>query len=99
MNPVREPPLPSRVFTFSCEAYATRYDVEKDDQLALLLTLTTQAGILEIPAVAIRWIVRCHLLGVEFPKLDAKASRQLMKYLTCVYNADRAVREVTRTES
>jgi len=71
--------------------------VEKGDQLTLFLTLTNQAGILEIPAVAIRWVVRCHQLGVEFLKLDTKTSRQLMKYLTCVYNADRAQREITHT--
>ena len=71
--------------------------VEKGDQLTLFLTLPNQAGILEIPAVAIRWVVRCHQLGVEFLKLDTKTSRQLMKYLTCAYNADRAQREITHT--
>lgn len=71
--------------------------VEKADQLTLCLTVPTQTGILEIPAVAIRWIVRCHLLGVEFLNLDTKTSRQLMKYLTCVHKADRALCEIART--
>ena len=71
--------------------------VEKDDQLTLFLTLPNQAGLLEIPAVALRWVVRCHRLGVEFLKLDAKTSRQLMKYLTRVYNEARAQRNGTHT--
>ena len=69
--------------------------VEKNDQLTLFLTLPNQAGLLEIPAVAVRWIVRRHQLGVEFLKLDTRTSRQLMKYLTCLYNASRAQREIT----
>jgi PilZ domain len=71
--------------------------VEKDDQLTLFLTLPNQAGLLEIPAVALRWVVRCHQLGVEFLKLDAKTARQLMKYLTGIYNAARARRDITHT--
>ena len=70
--------------------------VEEGDQLTLFLTLPNQAGVLEIPAVALRW-VRSHQVGVEFLKLDTKTSRQLMKYLTCIYNAARAQREITHT--
>lgn len=66
--------------------------VEKDDQLTLFLTLPHQAGLLEIPAVAIRWGVRLNQLGVEFLKLDTETSRQLMRYLAGVHNAIRVQR-------
>lgn len=68
--------------------------VLKGDHLTLFLTLPNQAGLLEIPAVAVRWIRR-HQLGVEFLRLDTKTSRQLMRYLTSIYNAARARREIT----
>jgi PilZ domain len=64
--------------------------VEKDDHLTLFLTLPNQAGLLEMPAVAARWIVRRHQLGVEFLKMDTATSRQLMKYLTRLYTETRA---------
>lgn len=64
--------------------------VEKDDQLTLFLTLPNQAGLLEMPAVAVRWRVRLNQLGVEFLKLDRETSRQLMKYLAGIHNASRA---------
>ena len=67
--------------------------VEKDDQLTLFLTLPHQAGLLEIPAVAIRWVIRLNLLGVEFLKLDTKTSRQLMRYLAGIHTAIRMQRE------
>jgi len=51
--------------------------VTTDDQLTLVLTLPNQADLLEIPAVAVRW-VRGNQLGVEFLKLDTETSRQLM---------------------
>lgn len=63
--------------------------VKKDDQLTLFLTLPHQAGLLEIPAVAIRWGVHLNQLGVEFLKLDTKTSRQLMRYLAGIHNAIR----------
>jgi len=66
--------------------------VEKDDQLTLFLTLPHQAGLLEIPAVAIRWGVRLNQLGVEFLKLDTETSRQLMRYLAGIHNAIRVQR-------
>jgi len=64
--------------------------VKTDDHLTLFLPLPAQAELLEIPAVAIRWIVRRHQLGVEFLKLDRHTSRKLMKYLSGIYNAARA---------
>jgi hypothetical protein len=64
--------------------------VKTDDHLTLFLTLPNQAELLEIPAVAIRWFVRRHQLGVEFLKLDRQTSRKLMKYLAGTYNAARA---------
>jgi hypothetical protein len=56
------------------------------DHLTLFLTLPNQAGLLEVPAVAVRWIRR-HELGVEFLRLDTKTARQLMRYLTSIHNA------------
>jgi PilZ domain len=67
--------------------------VTTDDQLTLFLTLPNQAEVLEIPAVAVRWIVRRHQLGVEFLKLDKQTSRQLMRFLSGIYNATRAQRK------
>ena len=52
--------------------------VKTDDHLTLFLTLPNQAELLEMPAVAIRWVVRRHQLGVEFLKLDRHTSRKLM---------------------
>jgi hypothetical protein len=69
--------------------------VEKDDQLTLFLTLPHQAGLLEIPAVAIRWGMRFNQVGVEFVKLDPQTSRQLMRYLAGVHNAMRTQRGTT----
>jgi hypothetical protein len=67
--------------------------VATDDHLTLFLTLPNQAEILEIPAVAVRWVVRRHLLGVEFLKLDRQTSRQLMRYLSGIYNSAWAQRK------
>jgi hypothetical protein len=67
--------------------------VKTDDHLTLFLTIPNQAELLEIPAVAIRWVVRRHQLGVEFLKLDRHTSRKLMKYLTGIYNAARVQRK------
>ena len=67
--------------------------VKKDDQLTLFLTLPHEAGLLEIPAVAIRW-GRLNQLGVEFLKLDTKTSRQLMRYLAGIHTAIRMQRGV-----
>jgi len=67
--------------------------VATDDQLTLFLTLPNQADLLEIPAVAVRWLVRRHQLGVEFLKLDNETSRKLMGYLSGIYNAARAQRK------
>ena len=66
--------------------------LEKDDELTLFLTLPHQAGLLEIPAVAIRWRARLNQLGVEFVKMDTETSRQLMRYLAGVHNAIRSQR-------
>jgi hypothetical protein len=71
----------------------TRALVTTDDQLTLFLTLPNQADLLEIPAVAVRWVVRRHQLGVEFLKLDTNTCRQLMRYLSDLYNAARAQRK------
>jgi hypothetical protein len=71
----------------------TRALVTTDDQLTLFLTLPNQADLLEIPAVAVRWVVRRHQLGVEFLKLDTNTCRQLMRYLSDLYNATRAQRK------
>jgi len=71
----------------------TRAYVTPADQLTLFVTLPNQADLLEIPAVAIRWVVRRHQLGVEFLKLDRKTSLQLMRYLSDIYNATRAQRK------
>jgi hypothetical protein len=62
--------------------------VLKGDHLTLFLTLPNQAGLLEIPAVAVRWMRR-NRLGVEFLRLDTETSRQLMKYLSGIHNAAR----------
>ena len=67
--------------------------VTTDDQLTLFLALPNQAELLEIPALAVRWVVRRHQLGVEFLKLDRQTSRQLMRYLSGIYNAARAQRK------
>jgi hypothetical protein len=67
--------------------------VKTDDHLTLFLTIPNQAELLEIPAVAIRWVVRRHQLGVEFLKLDRYTSRKLMNYLSGIYNAVRAQRK------
>ena len=70
------------------------YDlVTMDDQLTLFVTLPNQAGLLELPAVAVRWVVRRHQLGVEFLKLDTHTCRQLMRYLSGIHNAARAQRQ------
>ena len=63
--------------------------LDKNDQLTLFLTLPHQAGVLEIPAVAIRWLTRLKQLGVEFLRLDPTTSRQLMRYLAGIHNATR----------
>ncbi len=63
--------------------------VEKDDHLTLFLTLPNQADVLEIPAVAVRWVVRRHQLGVEFLKVDSATSRRLMRFLSGIHNAAR----------
>ena len=72
------------------ETYAL---VTPDDQLTLFLTLPNQADLLEIPAVAVPWVVRRHQLGIEFLKLDTQTSRKLMGYLSGIYNAARAQRK------
>ena len=70
------------------------YDlVTMDDQLTLFVTLPNQAGLLELPAIAVRWVVRRHQLGVEFLKLDTQTSRHLMRYLSGIHNAARAQRK------
>jgi len=67
------------------------YDlVTMDDQLTLFVKLPNQAGLLELPAIAVRWVVRRHQLGVEFLKLDRQTSLQLMRYLSGLHNAARA---------
>ena len=63
--------------------------IEKDDHLTLFLTLPNQADVLEIPAVAVRWVVRRHQLGVEFLKVDSATSRRLMRFLSGIHNAAR----------
>ena len=72
------------------ETYAL---VTTDDQLTLFLTLPHQAELLEVPAVAVRWVVRRHQLGVEFLKLERQRSLQLMRYLSGIYNAAWAQRK------
>ena len=67
--------------------------VKTDDHLTLFLKIPDQAELLEIPAVAIRWVVRRHQLGVELLELDRHTSRKLMKYLSGIYNAARAQRK------
>jgi hypothetical protein len=67
--------------------------VKTDDHLTLFLAIPNQAELLEIPAVAIRWLVRRHQLGVEFLRLDRHTSRKLMRYLSSTYNAARAQRK------
>lgn len=69
--------------------------VEKDDHLTLFLTLPNHADVLEIPAVAVRWVVRRHLLGVEFLKVDTATSRRLMRFLSTIHNAARLRRRAT----
>jgi hypothetical protein len=64
--------------------------VEKNDHLTLFLTLPSQATVLEIPAVAVRWIIRRHRLGVEFLKVDTGTSRLLMRFLSGMHNAARS---------
>lgn len=59
--------------------------VTTDDRLTLFLTLPNQTDLLEIPSVAVRW-VQGHRLGVEFIKLEAETSRQLMRYLSGIHN-------------
>lgn len=71
----------------------THAHVATDDQLTLFLTLPNQAELLEIPAVAVRWLVRRRQLGVEFLKLDRQTSLHLMRYLSGIYNAARAQRK------
>jgi hypothetical protein len=66
--------------------------VTTDDQLTLFVTLPNQADLLEIPAVAVRW-VRGHQLGVEFLKLGTETSRKLMTYLSGIHNVVRAQRK------
>jgi hypothetical protein len=63
--------------------------VEKNDHLTLFLTLPNQATVLEIPAVAVRWVIRRHRLGVEFLKVDTGTSRLLMRFLSSMHNAAR----------
>jgi PilZ domain-containing protein len=72
------------------ETYAL---VTTDDQLTLFLTLPHQPELLEVPAVAVRWVVRRHQLGVEFLKLERQTSLQLMRYLSGIYNAAWAQRK------
>ena len=67
--------------------------VKTDDHLTLFLTIPNQSELLEIPAVAIRWVVRRHQLGVEFLKLDRHTSRKLMRYLSGIYNTARSQRK------
>jgi hypothetical protein len=67
--------------------------VKTDDHLTLFLAIPNQAELLEIPAVAIRWLVRRHQLGVEFLRLDRHTSRKLMRYLSGIHNAARAQRK------
>ena len=67
------------------ETYA---HVKTHDQLKLFLTLPHQADLLEIHAVAVRW-VRRHQVGVEFLKVDTKAFPQLMRYLSGIHIAAR----------
>src|SRR5215831_4246373 len=69
--------------------------VEKDDHLTLFLALPNQADVLEIPAVAVRWVVRRHQLGVEFLKVDHSTSRRLMRFLSGIHTATRVRRSVT----
>ena len=64
--------------------------VTTDDHLTLFVSLPNQAKLLELPAVAVRWVVRRHQLGVEFLKLDTQTCRQLMRYLSGIHNAARA---------
>ena len=59
--------------------------VTTDDRLTLFLTLPNQTDLLQIPSVAVRW-VQGHRLGVEFIKLEAETSRQLMRYLSGIHN-------------
>jgi hypothetical protein len=66
--------------------------VKTDDQLKLLLTLPNRPDLLEIPAVAVRW-VRGRQLGVEFLKADTEMFRQLMRYLSDIHNATREQRK------
>lgn len=73
------------------ETYAP---VTTDDRLKLFVTLPNQADLLEIPAVAVRW-VRGHQAGVEFLKLPATTSLKLMTYLAGIHNEARAGRSDT----
>jgi len=68
----------------------THTRMETDDHLTLFVTLPNETGLLEIPAVAVRWVVRPHQLGVEFLKLDTQTCRQLMRSLSRIHNATRA---------
>jgi len=66
----------------------THARLKTDDQLKLHLTLPNRPDLLEIPAVAVRW-VRGHQLGVEFLETDTETFRQLMRYLSDIHNAAR----------
>ena len=66
----------------------THARVKTDDQLKLFLTVPNRADLLELPAAAVRW-VRGHQMGVEFLKVDTETFRQLMRYLSGIYNAAR----------
>jgi len=62
--------------------------VTTDHKLTLYLTLPNRDDLLKIPTVAVRW-VRGHQIGVEFLKLDAGTSLELMKYLSGIHTAAR----------
>lgn len=72
----------------------THAHVTTNDRLTLLLTLPNQAELLELFAVAVRW-VRGHQLGVEFLTLGTETSWQFMRYLSGIHNAARVHDEVT----
>jgi hypothetical protein len=58
----------------------------------LFLTLPNRSDVLEIPAVAVRWVIRRHRLGVEFLKVDSATSRRLMRFLSGIHTAGRVRR-------
>jgi hypothetical protein len=66
----------------------THAPLSTNDQLTLSVTLPNQPDLLEIPSVVVRW-VRGHQTGVEFLRLDANTSLQLMKFLSAIHNAGR----------